>query len=977
MFHVKPNKVTETKHITKALHALSLGKTASFKVDSPSLISFVLKDLGHPYVVVCDKGLFDDVYGSYDHGKDSAVAGFPFLEKEDLSNIAIHSYHRELFNRSSSLLSSNLRSVFPCVVDVRAYTSPLIYRPKERPLVVGTGDPSIDHVVNFLHKNKYKKVDCVSSPGDYVVRGGVLDVFSYDSSFPFRVGFLGGRGSVLFFNSSTGNIIKKTKTAHIVPLPQKRNLLLKDLDYFKYTFYYQGGFLFVSKKTPSFKNSFLCGTFSSFSYSQYQKNKNISVHAFSDYLISSGCFYNKVLYLPSWFSKNFSFKTNEEIPLSETYTLGDYFVHDFFGVCKYLGFAPREKDKNEKIVLAFSDGKLSLDVRFLNRISFFAPSGANPILDGLNKTGLWKRRKKVAQKQAEEFVVPLVKSYVQRTLSSGPAVRIEEDILNLFLSEFPYIDTKDQAAAWSSILKDFFKNEPMHRLLCGDVGFGKTEIAIRAAFVCCFNNLPVLVVAPTTVLCRQLYECFQQRLSSFGYNVACVSRLSSNNKKIMENYCKGNLSVLVSTHTALNNSSVLSSSGLIIIDEEHRFGVNHKEKIFKASPSCHFLSMSATPIPRTLQFSLSGIRNLSTLVSPPKARKPIITNIYQYNKDLIKRVIYKEVLRGGQVYIVDNSVNNVLFFYSFIKRVFNSFSVGVLYGSLSTKAINKTMSSFRLGKINILISTVIIESGIDIPSANTIIINNAHMFGLSQLHQLRGRVGRSPRQAYAFLFVPKKTQITPGGLARLDSIKQHSTLGSGYRLSLEDLEIRGSGSLFGYKQSGKNYIGFEHYSKMLYTAMQKIKNPNSIYVPADIAIDDAYIPSSFIILDGQRSFYYKSLSEINSLEDLSSFLLKTENLFGKLPGPFLSLFKSKKLSLLSASGPVSKITCKNFTYSVFCFVSDSLNISNLISSIGLFFKKLSIPYTFSVDKDFLKIEFKYIKDDYYILLENFITYLHD
>ena len=510
----------------------------------------------------------------------------------------------------------------------------------------------------------------------------------------------------------------------------------------------------------------------------------------------------------------------------------------------------------------------------------------------------------------------------------------------------------------------------MFRLLCGDVAFGKTELAVRSAFVVASNNKKTLVLCPTTILCEQLFSSFKERLSPFGVVVGQVSRLTPNNNKTLSLFVDGDCDVVVGTHSVLKNHSVLAEASLIVVDEEHRFGVKDKEKILKYSPGCNYLNMSATPIPRTMQFSLSGIRSISTLASPPKQRRPIITNIYYFKKELVYKAISEEVVRGGQVYVVDNSVDNVNYLSSFISKRFPEILTKPLFASLPKNKIIKRMSDFRSGKITVLVSTVIIESGIDVPGANTIVINNANMLGLSQLHQLRGRVGRSTKQSYAYLLISKKGSLTSEGTRRLRSIKKHSSLGSGYNLALEDLEIRGAGRLFGYKQSGKSAVGFEHYSKLLSLAMKK--KSFAFFSDTEVDLGDAYISPSFVYSDEERAFYYKNISSTNSVEELFLLLKKTQALFGALPPSFLALFWTKKISLLCEPGPFFKVLKRQSSFSLLASQGGILDASAFLLTVDVFFKNKNIKYKIVSESLFLKIEFEYIKEDYYILLESLI-----
>ena len=960
------------------LSLLKQNNRVSFQVESTSIISFILSVFDFQKVILSKNNDFDDILSSFGVFPKNVV-GFPYLKQFNRQDYVVKSHHQEMFENASVMFSSNIEEIKTCVVDERVLDVPSLYKKKSQNILVGHKGVDQETLVDFLIVNKYEKVDAVSCPGEYVIRGGIIDIFSFGIAFPFRLGFLSETTQVMFFDQSSGDILRKEKSVLIYPEPQKRKLSIKDcID----------GFIIISYKNKTLtmenlkcKNSNSINSndfFETLSYQKYLKrSKEKASVVFSPHLLSEGCYFNNTFFLPSWFANKKEGSAPERVPLSGSLHVGDFYVHESFGVCKYLGFSPGYEE-GEKITLLFDDGKILLDVKYLDKISFFAPKSVEEMqLDSMNKIGKWKRKKQKSYDKAHEFVESMVDAYAQRDVHINKGLDFDEELFAMFLSSFPYVDTQDQSSAWGSIKKDLCSDKPMHRLLCGDVGFGKTEIAMRASFLICLNSKQVLVLAPTTILCEQLFSCFKERFSAFGVKTERISRLTKKNNQNISLFLDKKLDILIGTHAILKNDQLLGRASLIVVDEEHRFGVKDKEKILEFSPGCHFLSMSATPIPRSLQLSLSGVRNISTLLTAPMSRKPIITNVLYFSKQLIKTIILSEVSRNGQVYIVDNSVNNVKSVSSLISSFFPDFSISFLHGSLDKKTINNTMSMFRLKKINILISTVIIESGIDIPSANTIIINNAHMFGLSQLHQLRGRVGRSNVQSYAYMLIPKTKKITKDGISRLKSIKKHSSLGAGYSLAVEDLQIRGAGSLFGYSQSGQSFVGFEYYSKLLSRAMKNIKYRGLDFKPAEISLGSFYIPESFIPIDEERAFYYKSIFECLDLDSLGILLSKTVKLFGSIPESFLLLFKTKELSLFCEPTPIVSIVKKESTFIITCSALGLVDISTFISKVDVFFIKNTISYTLKPDSNLLKIQFKYIGEDCYILLEDFIKKLYD
>ena len=979
MFHVKHNASNElNKFKAKIFSLVKENKTVSFHVESTSIFAFVLSVLNFQKVVLSRDNDFDDILSSFGVFPKNVV-GFPYLEQFNKNDYVVKSHHQEIFENASVMFSSNIDKIETCIVDERVMNTPSLYKKKSLNMLVGHKGASQEELVAFLRENNYEKVESVSCPGEYVIRGGIIDIFSYGIDFPFRLGFLSDTAQVMFFDHSSGDILRKQSSVLIYPAPQTKKLTIKEcIENFIIITYKNKTLTLENTQIKNSRHADSGDFFETLSYQKYIKRSDEKVSVlFNTSLLSEGCYFNNVFFLPSWFSNKENDSSVETAPLSGSLHVGDYYVHESFGICKYLGFSPGY-ESGEKVILRFDDGKILLDVKYLEKISFFAPMSAEETqLDSMNKVGKWKRKKQKSYEKAHEFVESMVDSYAQRDVYVNKGLAFDEELFALFLSSFPYMDTQDQSHVWENIKKDLCSNRPMHRLLCGDVGFGKTEIAMRASFLLCLNSKQVLVLAPTTILCEQLFSCFKDRFNAFGVKTERISRLTKKNNQNIKSFLQQKVDILIGTHAILKDERLLSQASLIVVDEEHRFGVRDKEKILEFSPGCHYLSMSATPIPRSLQLSLSGVRNISTLLTAPKSRKPIITNVLYYSRQLIKTIILSEVSRKGQIYIVDNSVSNVKTLCSFVSSLFPDFSVSFLHGSLDKKEINRTMSLFRLKKINILVSTVIIESGIDIPSANTMVINNAHMFGLSQLHQLRGRVGRSNIQSYAYMLIPKTKKITKEGVSRLKSIKKHSSLGAGYNLAVEDLQIRGAGSLFGYSQSGQSFVGFEYYSKLLSRAMKSVKYKGLDFKPADIALGDFYIPASFIPADEERAYYYKSIFECFSIESLDLLLNKTIKLFGSIPESFLLLFKTKELSLLCEPTPVISIVRKESLFIITCSSLGLSDISLFVSLVDDFFNKKNISYALKPDSNLLKIQFKYIGEDCYILLEAFIKKLYD
>ena len=944
-------------------------KTVLF-IESWSSLPLVINSLKKPCSIVCDEGLFDDISSSFDLLSGN-IAFVPSVDKnENLSS----SYHQEMFERASALVSYSFDDIGLFVVDKSSVKTPLFYSEGPKPFVFCGESTKREDFLVFLKENKYEHTDVVSEPGEYASRGGVLDVFSFSSKYPFRVGFLGGSTKALVFNPINGDVVREEASVKVFPYPQKPLYSVKDkINEQKFiVFCKKEKIIIKNTQVKSGKTLTLKNPIKTIKYSDYKKNKDKKI-VFCSFLLSSGCKYKETYYLPSWYVDGKNNLSTKKIPIVGRLNHGDYYVHDVFGVCQYTGNIEASEDNKKGFVsLRFSDGRMTLSVSFLNKLHFFAPKGSNCELGSFSKNKKWLKQRSKAEQAAKDFSESILSSYVERDSSLIPPFKYDVDLFNLFLSEFKYLDTRDQSLAWLKIKEDLSSELPMHRLLCGDVGFGKTEIAIRAVFYAFINNKKAIVLAPTTILSQQLYACFNDRLEAFGCNIAQVSRLTKSNKEKFKNFLLGKTDILIGTHSIIKNQEVLKKASLLVVDEEHRFGVKDKEKIIEVSPRCNFLSMSATPIPRTLQFALSGIRNISTLLTAPVERRPIITNIHVFNFKTITNYILKELNRNGQIYFVDNSVDSLKKMFNYFQKEFPYIKSSYLHGGMEKNNIKKTMATFREKKSSVLFSTTIIESGIDVSAANTIIINNAHMFGLSQLHQLRGRVGRSDVQSYAALFIPKNRKITNEGEERLASLKRHSSLGSGYNLSLEDLQIRGSGSMFGYKQSGESTVGFNFYSKILSKTMRNGSYVDSSQDPV-IDIDSAFIPSSIIKDQDQKVFYYKKVSDCLDEESVNSFLEETTDLFGSLPGEFVMLFKSKKLSFLAEKTPIVGIK-KN--KSIFTITASSIkikNISSFLNKTSEFFDSKKIKYTVSSNTSFLKIQFSFVDEDYYILLKSYLN----
>ena len=887
-----------------------------------------------------------------------------------------------MFRSSINKISSDWSGFDLCVVDSSILKKPLF--PLKHAQLISSKDSqfSYDFVLSFLHKNNYNRVDFLSLEGEFVLRGSIIDIFSFGEKKPIRINFYDTPFKYYLVDIDSGSILKQLNQVSVLPFFNKGDLSLFDLmDKNCLLVAYKDGFLSITNPLGGGADFFYKEPFISFDYQKFVSFNKDNVNFFNSvWLSSSGVFFNNIIVCPLWFVED----NQVSLPLSSPDPIklidGDYYIHSGFGVCCFLGFEEQVLSQ-DRLCFSFLDGVLKLDIKYLHLISYFSSASfGEKKLNSLNKTKSWQAKKNKVSSSAESYVKNIVSNYISRRSSLKSPCVYDEDVFGLFLSGFKYKDTLDQKKCWSEILTDLCSSKPMDRLLCGDVGFGKTEIALRASFISLYSNKSVVVLAPTTILSQQLFGCFCERLSPFGFECFFVSRLSKNSSKNINSFLRAGPSVLIGTHSILKNKNSLKKAGLFIVDEEHRFGVKDKEFVFSLNSSVDYLSMSATPIPRSLQFSLSSVRDISTMLTPPLSRKPIITYILKYSFSHLKNVVFNELSRFGQVFIVDNSVKNVLFLYNKLSVEFEGVVVSCLFGSQKKTLIKKTMDDFRVGKINVLISTTIIESGIDVPKANTLIVLNSHLFGLSQLYQLRGRVGRSTSQAYSFLFIPDKKSVTPQGLKRLSSLQKNTALGSGYDIALSDLDIRGPGSLFGYSQSGTSLVGFEFYTKLLNQAVFLLYPEDSSIqlekIPI-VSLGSDFIPKNYISFDVERVSVYSFLSSCICLDQLALFYRDCILKYGPPPLPFDNLFKSRELSLYLYNKDFSSVSFSSgvvsFSLSSFCV----LTFDSLVLLLDSFFKPKKISYVFKNMGSGFKFQFNYNKKDVYILVELLIKVLYE
>lgn len=588
--------------------------------------------------------------------------------------------------------------------------------------------------------------------------------------------------------------------------------------------------------------------------------------------------------------------------------IGDHVVHMDHGIGRYAGIVkPGGSAGNRDFMLILYAGgdRLYLPVERLDLVQGYSGiEGKRVVLDRLGGIS-WERAKKRAKKAIENLARELLQLYAERETIQSYSYAPDSEWQGEFERAFAFEETPDQLKSIEEIKSDLEKDKPMDRLLCGDVGYGKTEVAMRATFKVVMDGKQVAILAPTTILAFQHYNTFKRRFSPFPMEIELLSRFKkpAEQKEIVKKLKKGRVDIVIGTHRLLSRDVAFKKLGLLIVDEEQRFGVLHKEKLKMVAKGIDVLSMTATPIPRTLQMSLAGVREMSVIETPPANRMSIQTNLVPFKKSVIRSSIRRELRRGGQVYFVHNRVESLPYMVMKVRELCPEANVAMAHGQMAEKKLEKVMLDFVSGKHDVLVSTVIIENGLDIPRVNTIIINRADKFGLAQLYQLRGRVGRSDVKAYAFLLIPSVQTLTPTARKRLRALQEFADLGSGFRLAARDLEIRGAGELLGKKQHGTiASLGFELYIKMLERAVRELKGEmvrEPIFVRINLGVDSR-IPESFIPAENLRLAFYKRVASAESEDDLEEIRKEVADRYGPLPIQGKNLFKIAQLKILSS-----------------------------------------------------------------------------
>ena len=882
----------------------------------------------------------------------------------------------------------------------------------ESVLKVSRGDElSFDFIRDTLFSKGFEKVDFVSSPGQFSIRGSIIDVFSYSYNYPFRLSFFGDEiEDIHSFDCNTQLSREEHESIDIIPdltgegegemasvsciLPKNSLIWLDSVDIYKDRPFY-GGFEVFRKvflqvplgvdpddavqfrisPQPVFNKNFelLTADISNKMENGYKvfiySERNSQIERLKSILVQNGGHVPGFICGPNihegfidgedricCYSDHEIFDRFQRVKLRGTveksaqltindlnsFNIGDYIVHIDHGVGVFGGLVRMKDDKgrvHEVVKLMYKDGDVVfVSVHALNKISVFRSKDGLP--PKINKLGskTWQTLKTSAKSKIKDIAKDLIQLYAKRKASAGFAFSPDGYLQEELESSFMFEDTPDQEAATRAVKLDMEADSPMDRLICGDVGFGKTEIAIRAAFKAVTDGKQVAVLVPTTILALQHYTTFCNRLKNFPCSIDYVSRLRTAKEinEIRSRLADGRLDILIGTHKILGKNFEFKDLGLLIIDEEQKFGVSAKEKLRQIKSSVDTLTLTATPIPRTLQFSLLGARDLSIINTPPPNRIPTQTEIILFDKDEIKSIINYELNRGGQIFFLHNKVEELPSICEILQRLVPDMRICVAHGKMESKELENRILDFMRGDYDMLLCTTIIENGLDIPNANTIIINQAQNIGLSDLHQLRGRVGRSDRKGFCYLIVPPMVTITEDARRRLRAIEEFSDLGSGFNIAMQDLDIRGAGNLLGAEQSGFIMdMGYETYQKILSEAMEELgvetgmtaaKNSGSFMVESTIETDQvALIPDSYIDITAEKIRIYKQLDGMTSEKEMELVKERLTDRFGKMPQEVINLFSVVKIKNLGSSMGFEKIIIKNGMLIMF-FISNPMSM---------------------------------------------------
>jgi transcription-repair coupling factor (superfamily II helicase) len=885
---------------------------------------------------------------------------------------------------------------------------------------------NMEFILDLLVEYEFERADFVTEPGQFSLRGGLIDVYSFSSDHPYRIEFTGDKVATMrTFDPSTQLSIRKMEEISIVPdirinaekkiayeslfgfMPEKATVWLDDagsmahgmeqqpsselllhgseflkslLDFSTIEFGQQNYFktarpvVFHTAPQPAFNKNFDLllqdlqknteQGFTNFLLADNPKQAerlqsifegkeakndvqgpenemshsslvtlNFSLHeGFIDRDLQIACYTDHQIFERYHkFHLRDGYTAKEALSLKDLYDLrpGDFVTHIDHGVGRFDGLEKiiNNDREQEAIRLIYkNDDLLYVSIHSLHRISkYIGKEGTSPSLNRLG-SDVWNKLKNKTKSRVKDIAKELIKLYAERRASKGLACSPDTYLQTELEASFIYEDTPDQIKATVDVKKDLEETFPMDRLICGDVGFGKTEIAIRAAFKVVTESKQVAILVPTTILAMQHYKTFADRLKSFPCRVDYINRFKSakEQKQLLADLEEGKIDILIGTHRLLSKDIKFKDLGLLVVDEEQKFGVGAKEKIKMLRVNVDTLTLTATPIPRTLQFSLMGARDLSIINTPPPNRYPVQTEIHPFSEDVIKEAITFEVSRGGQVFFVTTRVLNIMDIAAMVQRMVPGVKVAVAHGQMEGHKLEKVMVDFIEGEYDVLIATTIVESGLDITNVNTIIINDAHHYGLSDLHQLRGRVGRSNKKAFCYLLAPPMSTLTDEARKRLQAIGEFSDLGSGFNIAMRDLDIRGAGNILGAEQSGFiSEIGYEMYQKILDEALLELKETDfsdlfpeeehKEYVK-DCVIEtdlEILIPDYYITNITERLNLYKELDSIETEDNLMKFRERLTDRFGPLPAQTETLIHTLRLRWLARKLGFEKLVLRN------------------------------------------------------------------
>ncbi|NBC57675.1 MAG: transcription-repair coupling factor [Bacteroidetes bacterium] len=953
------------------------------------------------------------------------------IEETDNANVLLRA---EVLNRLNSRKKPALIVTYPHALFEKVVTKSEL---KRNTLKISVGDKlDLDFVNQTLFEYEFKRVDFVTDPGEFSVRGGIIDIFSFSNDEPFRIEFFDDEvESIRSFDIETQLSHETLRKASIMPnvenkhIQEKRQsflqyinsksliitehpeLLKTDLDvlykkavsdfknlsqnvnYSKPEELFSDGKTIISQlkdfnciefgqqqylkpdETPVFKceiapqpafnkkfdllidnlkeyrdlgytNLICCinqqqakrfhDIFEDMGFTNY-KTMILGLHeGFIDHKSKLVCYTDHQI-----FERYHKFKLKNKFSKKQAITLkeltqlerGDYVTHIDYGIGKFGGLQKIDVDGNtqEAVKLVYGEGDiLYLSIHALHKISKYnGKDGQAPKVYKLGSKA-WKRLKQKTKTRVKKIAFDLIKLYAKRKLKKGFQFGPDSYLQHELEASFIYEDTPDQSTATASVKKDMESEQPMDRLVCGDVGFGKTEVAIRAAFKAVDNGKQVAVLVPTTILAFQHHKTFSERLKDFPVTIDYLNRFKTAKEKreTLSDLKAGKLDIIIGTHQLVNKPEYFKDLGLLVVDEEQKFGVSVKDKLKTIKTNVDTLTLTATPIPRTLQFSLMAARDLSTISTPPPNRYPIETQVIRFSEDIIRDAISYEIQRGGQVFFINNRIENIKEVAGLLQRLVPDARIGIGHGQMDGKKLENLMLDFMNNKFDVLVSTTIIESGLDITNANTIIINNANHFGISDLHQMRGRVGRSNKKAFCYLITPGLTHMTPDARKRITALEQFSDLGSGIKIAMKDLEIRGAGDLLGGEQSGFiNEIGFDTYQKILNEAIDELKEKEfkDLYDKNDKTIDtndfvkdvqidtdfETLFPDDYINNIAERLNLYTKLNELKSEKDLEKFHLALKDRFGELPVQAIDLLETIKLKWKASKLGLEKLVLKH------------------------------------------------------------------